>query len=93
MKTLTYYATERIDTKMREDMRFYNFIAQSLGRFKNKDWGYLCEEDKEINNMHIEEGIGSILGVYKFMGDGEIVWIIRDDPSNDYVTILYPEER
>lgn len=92
MKPLNYYASERIDYRMRSDMRFYNFIAQSLARFIKRDWGYLDEEDREVNEQSIKDGRGMILGSYRFK-DEETVFIIRDDPSADFVTILYPEER
>lgn len=92
MKPLAYYATERIDARTKEDKGFYNFIAKSLARFSIGDWGDICEEDKEINDTAVKDGTGMILGSYKFM-DEETVWIIKDDASLDFITILYPEER
>lgn len=48
-------------------------------------------KDAEINNFHIENGYGDVIGVYNL--DGYKIWIQTDLCEDTVTTIYLPEER
>ena len=58
-------------------------------RYKNQDWGNLCEEDKKLNDEAIKTGNGRILAAYE-TSKGKIYIITESDISA--TTILFSEE-
>ena len=42
--------TATLNNAMSENKQFANEIMSALQRYCNKDWGDLCEEDKQIND-------------------------------------------
>lgn len=59
-----------------------------LGRHITGDWGDLCDEDTEQNNLALNLG-GPLMSVYKFdQGD---VWIITEH-DRSATTFLLPSE-
>lgn len=84
-------ATDSVAKRMDDDSSFNVFIAVSLSRFKDGDWGDVSESDKNQNNESLKNGEGSIHGVYK-MSDGKtVVWIFMEW-DHKTTTILYPHE-
>lgn len=65
-------------------------LAEQFEKFINRDWGE-GEEDAEINNFHIENGYGDVIGVYNL--DGYKIWIQTDLCEDTVTTIYLPEER
>ena len=65
-------------------------IAQCVIRHSNCDWGNLCEEDKQLNDMAVVDG-GRILSAYEIGEDRIKIWIITES-DRSYTTILLPEE-
>ncbi|MDD4986403.1 MAG: hypothetical protein PHQ43_11585 [Dehalococcoidales bacterium] len=59
-----------------------------LQRHLNGDWGDLCDEDRNENEVSVDLGF-RILSSYK-IGDGR-VWIITE-ATREYTTILLPDE-
>ena len=66
---------------------------QSANEFLAKhsigDWGDVCEEDAEENNLSVREGF-RILSVYR-TDKGEKIWVITEK-DRSLTTILLPEE-
>ena len=67
-----------------EKWDFFNFVMDSLERFKNKDWGNTTGEDAELNNEEPDEALAS----YEF--EGTEIWIKADGP--ELITVLLPSE-
>jgi hypothetical protein len=89
-------ATAGVNSEMREDVKFSDFVNNSLGRYRTEDWGDMCEEDREENDNAVdnisEDGKyldGRIFAVYK-QGDWKI-WIITEYDMS-VTTILFPSE-
>jgi hypothetical protein len=65
-------------------------IARCVIRHSQCDWGNLCEEDKQLNDMAVVDG-GRILSAYE-IGENKVkIWIITE-ADRSYTTILLPEE-
>lgn len=74
----------------RSDLSFAEFINRSIDRYKNCDWGDICEDDKRANEIALKNE-EQILGVYKYPKGEKTIWIITEwDRST--TTILFPEE-
>ena len=88
--------TNRICESMKESRRFTLEIIVDLQRYCIKDWGDLCEEDKEINNdaLKIPEDL-YILAAYQTC-KGRIFIItnrISEKPGDNATTVCFPDER
>jgi len=80
--------TAGVHSMMARDTNFEEFIQRSLWRHANGDWGDLCEEDKEENELSLKEGF-RLLSAYKD-GDKKI-WIITE-ADRSATTVLFPDE-
>ena len=84
-------ATRAVDERTRGDKKFYNFVAKSLKRHINCDWGDLCDEDKESNEQALKDG-GRLFSAYIFdKQTDEKIWIITEW-DRSVTTILFPED-
>ena len=63
--------------------------AEFLARHVTGDWGDLCDEDKEENELSVEQGF-RILSAYKLQ-TGAKVWVITE-ADRSATTILLPDE-
>lgn len=74
------------------DEQFKTQVIIALGRFFNKDWGDLCEEDIQLNEEAIEYK-GLVHGAYDT--SEARIWIIAESQSGaeyDTITVLFPED-
>jgi len=62
--------------------------VHSLKRHANGDWGDLCQEDIEENELSLKEGF-RLLSAYQ-KGEKKI-WIITE-ADRSATTVLFPEE-
>lgn len=70
--------------------KFAEFVYNSLRRFTLNDWGDLCAEDKELNDLALsEDEPGRLFARYNSPG-GDIYIITEWDRL--YTTILFPDE-
>ncbi len=83
-------ATRGVDTLMREDNKFREFVVASLNRYQICDWGDTCDEDKRSNDETLKDG-NRLLAVYKDPRTGKTIWIITEW-DRSVTTILFPEE-
>ncbi|MDY3538401.1 hypothetical protein PG275_10365 [Riemerella anatipestifer] len=92
--------TETVSNLIEHHQFFSSFCNSSLRRHIMKDWGDLCEDDKLMNDLAIENENDRILSSYDipkelqsqidFEGNTKI-WIITE-ATRDYTTILLPSE-
>ena len=76
---------------MLNDWSVCDELLNAINRYKNGDWGDLCEDDKALNDEAVQTNNGRILASYK-TSKGK-VWIITDFcPPQNITTILLPEE-
>lgn len=79
-----------VDTKMKEDSSFKNFVQVSLGKYCQCDWGDTCDEDKRTADESLRDG-ERILAVYEHKKSGTKIWIITEW-DRSVTTILFPDE-
>ncbi|MBE6724929.1 MAG: hypothetical protein E7576_07005 [Ruminococcaceae bacterium] len=87
-------STRGVADRMQEDRQFAYFVALSLGRYMNCDWGELTDEDKAQNDEAVASGEDRIFASYtRKTGDGEETkfWIITEW-DRSVTTILFPDE-
>lgn len=85
-------ATKDVDERMQHDRIFAAFVSKSIRRYKEGDWGDVCEEDRLQNDYSADNG-ERILASYEQAGVKEPmkIWIVTEwDRSS--TTILFPEE-
>jgi len=81
--------TRGVADEMDANGSFARFVAQSLSRHAVGDWGCVCEEDRQENELSLREGY-RLLSAYK---DGKLpkIWIITEW-DRSVTTVLFPEE-
>lgn len=62
----------------------------ALQRHQKGDWGLVCKEDWEVNDMALKNGNDRILSAYETI-NGDRFWIITEW-DRSVTTILYPDE-
>ena len=68
---------------------FSGFVARSLHRYTQCDWGEVDKEDCEANDAAVKDG-DRIFASY-ISPDGMKIWIITEC-DRSYTTILFPDE-
>jgi hypothetical protein len=81
--------TKEVNDKVADSTKFAEFVTNSLKRHASGDWGDVCKEDWEENELSLKEGF-RILSVYQAKGLPKI-WIITE-AGRQSTTILFPEE-
>ena len=82
------YLTNGIAKTMQYNLEFYNFVRLSLSRYKQCDWGELCDEDKKLNENALKCG-DRIFAAYG--NEKNKIWIITES-DRSCTTILFPDE-
>ena len=82
--------TNGVYEKCESDAKFHEFVRKSFSRHINGDWGDLCDEDKEMNNLAVKNGDDRILSRYDYDEDHVIYIITEWDRS--VTTILFTYE-
>lgn len=72
-----------------ENYLYYQFVFDSLERYKNHDWGDLPYEDKRMNDSAVKNNDDRIVARYN-SEYGDIYIITEYDRS--YTTILFTNE-
>lgn len=85
-------ATRGVHDLMAANEKFNNFVATSLGRYVNHDWGELDDEDRQQNDEALESGEARILAAYIHPSHEDWrIWIITEW-DRSVTTILFPSE-
>lgn len=77
--------TKGIANYVAENYPFYEFILESLRRYRFHDWGDICEEDKRMNDSAVKNNDDRVVARYN-----NIYIITEYDRS--YTTILFTSE-
>ena len=83
-------ATRGVADKMAEDAVFASFARGSLAKHTSGNWGDLCPEDKEANEVAVRNGDIRVFSAYTQDGLPKI-WIITE-ADRSVTTILFPDE-
>lgn len=79
-----------VDTKMKEESSFRDFVQLSLDRYGQCDWGDTCDEDKQTADESLKDG-ERILAVYEHKESSTKIWIITEW-DRSVTTILFSDE-
>jgi len=82
------FMTRKVNDKVADNERFAKFVWHSLKRHAAGDWGTLCHEDIQENELSLKEAF-RLLSSYK-SGENKI-WIITE-ADRSVTTILFPED-
>ena len=88
--------TATLNNIMSENKQFASEVMSALQKYCNKDWGDLCEEDKQINDdaLQYPEDL-YLLAAYKTC-KGKIYIIterISENAGDNATTLCFPDER
>ena len=88
--------TATLNNAMSENKQFASEVMSALQKYCNKDWGDLCEEDKQINDdaLQYPEDL-YLLAAYKTC-KGKIYIIterISENAGDNVTTLCFPDER
>ena len=82
-------ATMGVNDRIADNEPFAKHVIKAMGKFNDKDWGDLCDEDRKANDQAILDK-SRVLASY---GEGDDkIWIIKDAGKAAPVTILFPSE-
>lgn len=88
--------TATLNNAMLENKQFASEVMSAMERYCNKDWGDLCEEDKQTNEDALQYPDDLyILAAYKTC-KGKIYIItnrISEEAGDNATTICFPDER
>jgi hypothetical protein len=80
--------TRGVNDRVAVDTGFGKHVTKSIVRFTRRDWGEICDEDRNANEWAATNG-ARILASY---GEGDDrVWIIRE-ADGSATTVLFPSE-
>lgn len=82
-------STRGVHNLISENSSFAVFVHQSLMRHLSGDWGSVCPEDWQANEIALMEG-SRLLSAYKSEGQPKI-WIITEADRSS-TCILFPSE-
>jgi hypothetical protein len=81
--------TSGVAGRMEKDDGFVEFVKKSTARHSHGDWGDLCDEDKEENQLSLRSGF-RLFSAYKQESFPKI-WIITE-ADRSATTVLFPSE-
>ena len=89
MKTGQTVMTRGIAAYVAENEQFALEVQLSMGLYLRKNWGVISEDDKEMNDLNVQSGTGSLMGAYETC-KGRI-WIMTEH-DRSVTTVLFPSE-
>ena len=81
--------TRGINDKIADDLKFSEFVLQSMRRHAAGDWGDLTKKDIEENENALEKGF-RLLSAY-IKEEHPKIWIITE-ADRSVTTVLFPTE-
>ena len=86
------YMTRGINDEIARNDKFAKEICDIVKRFAAKDWGILCDDDKQMNEDALRNGNGRVFAAYNT--SVKKVYLITDGLKTEYeaTTILFAEE-
>lgn len=90
MKFGQLFFTKGITQAIDKSIIFSRFIVKSLEKYGMNDWGNLCDEDKEMNDLAIQQNDGRVIARYNHNRD---IYIITDIQGKQrYTTVMFCDE-
>ena len=83
-KMQTVVITKGVQDRMLEEYNFFDFVMESIEKYRCRDWGNITGDDAKLNDEEPDEALAS----YEFKGTK--IWIKGDGP--DLATVLFPDE-
>jgi len=85
--------TRGVNSRIADDINFTKFVLKSIRRHLKCDWGDLCLEDKECNDLALsdKEYPERLFAAYEFNGKTDRIYIITEW-DRSYTTIMFPDE-
>ena len=59
-----FYMTAFLNEKVAQSEAMAQAVTEAVERFNRKDWGKVCQEDKELNNEDLRTRCGHVLARY-----------------------------
>ena len=85
--------TQRIATTTEQNESFATQLHEALTRYKNCDWGEVCDEDKKLNDNDVIRNDGARILARYGTCEGDIYILTYLIPAPDrYTTIMFTEE-
>ena len=87
-------ATKNVDSLMKSDPEFKDFVKSSLGKYIKSDWGDTFKDNAKMNDEAVKSGEDRILAVYKRSIAGhedQTIWIVTEW-DHSVTTVLFPSE-
>lgn len=81
--------TRSINEAISESATFSRFVVDSLIRYIQSDWGNMCSEDAEMNNLAVINNDDRIVAKYNFKSNN--IYIITEY-DRSVTTILFVDE-
>lgn len=81
--------TRGIADTIADNEQFAKQVTYFMGLYMKGDWGDTSEDDKEINDLNLKSGVGSLMGAYNTC-EGRIRIMTEHDRSA--TTIMFPSE-
>lgn len=92
-KEIHFVITRLLFEAGQKDNETEKAYLKAIERFKNGEWGELCQDDIEANNKDLEDRDGHVLGKYKTpAGDIYINLEFHDDEPQDYACLMFCNE-
>ena len=83
--------TRGVADRIEADADFAGFVTNCFGRYLERDWGDLCEDDRQANDEACD-GEDRIVAAYEREGHpGDKIWIITEW-DRSATTVLFPDE-
>ncbi len=84
--------TRGVNDRIAEDSQFARFVLRSIKKHLKCNWGELCQEDKDLNDLSLNsDDPGRLFSAYEFNGKNDRIYIITEW-DRSYTTILFPSE-
>ena len=80
--------TAGINDKIADDENFAKFVMDNFARHVKGDWGDICLEDWQENELSLKQGF-RLLSAY--ISGEEKIWIITE-ADRSVTTVLFPDE-
>lgn len=81
--------TKGVNARIAESIDFSKFFLESIARYRNCDWGGICNEDRKMNDSAVKNNDDRIVARYN-NPHGDIYMITEWDRS--VTTILFVHE-
>lgn len=92
-KDIHFAITRALFRAGEKDKETEKAFMQAVERFKNGDWGELCQDDIEANNSDLANRDGHVLGKYNTPSGSIFINLeFHDELPEDYALLMFCNE-